>query len=91
MFSIANVEGIVTKISQSKELADGHKIRNLVIATELHNKQIIFHDIVLWNELNEIFIKKNSKVKIVGELKYKQKNGNKYSEIIAKNIEVLNV
>jgi len=91
MNSIAKITGIITKLTNIVELNDGNKVRNLVLCCELHNAQntLVFHDVLLWNNLCEIAVKKNMKVAIEGQLKYKNKDGNKYAEIIAAKMEII--
>jgi hypothetical protein len=91
MKSIATIEGVITKLNKAVYLEDGHVVRNLVICCELanKNKSLVFHDVILWNDLAEIELKKNISIRLIGELKYKNKDGNKYAEIIAKEIEIL--
>ena len=90
MNSIAVIKGIITKLCDTVILANGDSIRNLVVCCELDDKKHtkIFHDVILWNDLTNIRIKKNDKIIVSGELKYKLKDGSKFSEIIAKEIEI---
>jgi hypothetical protein len=84
----AFIKGIITKINDVVYLENGDSIRNVVVACNLKN-QLIYHDIIIWNELNKIEIKKSNEVCIYGDLKYKKKDLNKYSEIIANKIKVI--
>ncbi len=90
MFSIAIIYGIITKLNEIKLLENGDRLINLVLASELSDNKhsVIFHDVVLWNQTADKFThKKGDQVSIMGELKYKIKDGHKYSEIIGKYIK----
>lgn len=83
----AQIEGTITRLNHIIDLPNGDKLRNIVVACN-YNDLMVYHDVILFNELTNVSIQKSQNVYVEGILKYKRKNENKYSEIIA---EVINV